>query len=582
MLIRHREIIGTQALALLRRGVPALMARLLCARGQTAPTDLGASAIEEVLPYTEMMGCEQAAQRLLRAHIEREPVLVVADYDADGATACAVMMRALRAYGLDVDFLIPHRLEHGYGLTPEIVDVIAALPKRPSLVVTVDNGISSHAGIDKAREYGIEVLVTDHHLPAQTLPSASVIVDPSQPGCTFPSKALAGCGVAWYVMWALQDLLFESGIPQADPTFSVESLLPIVAVGTVADVVPLDFNNRLLVGHGLRMIRQGQGLPGIGALATTAGKAVARLSTSDIAFAIGPQINAAGRLESMDTGVRCLLSDEPGDAQALAGRLHDINLRRKDIELSTVEEALRQVHIDFTPDQRSMVLYSTAWHPGVIGIVAGRLKERFFRPVFVLADGGGGTLKGSGRAIPALHLRDALDNLDKIMPGVLLKFGGHAAAAGLTINADRLADFQRGFEEVCSKMLRPEDLRQELVTDGPLDLVEMSQATVSMLREQVWGQAFPEPIFSDVFDVVSARPIGEGQHMKMLLSKAGRKFSAVQFRYGGPPPEGLVQVAYKLDVSTYKDTSELQLIVEHCSPAPAGSARSKGKAVAFL
>lgn len=555
-----------QALALMRQGAPALLARLWAGRGIDT-VDQVVHPVARLLPYTDLLNCEAAAHRLASAIKTEQRILVVADYDADGATACSVMVRGLRAYGANVGFLIPNRLEHGYGLTPEIVEVAADLSPRPEIILTVDNGISSHAGIARANELGLEVVVTDHHLAAATLPAASVIVNPNQPACQFASKAMAGCGVAWYVMWALQDALFEHDIAQADPSFSVHDLLPIVAIGTVADVVALDANNRSLVAEGLARIRSGKSFAGIDALAKAASRDPRELSTTDIAFGVGPQINAAGRLESMDAGVDCLTTDDKERARVLAGLLHDINQRRKEIEADTVEEATRQLFEKVDVANHSIVLHSTQWHQGVIGIVAGRIKEKYFRPTFVLANGNEGEVKGSGRSIPGFHLRDALDLVDKRVPGVLLKFGGHAMAAGVTIRADSVDAFRAAFEEVARSLLTPDQLNQELIVDGGLEPGELSLETVRLLKQQVWGQAFPEPIFFDTFEVVDARPIGEGKHLKLSLARSGKRYGAVRFRYSGPLPTGRLKVAYKVDANTFRDETNLQLLVEHFQQA---------------
>lgn len=568
MNIVERTFVPSTALALVKSGISPVLARVLAARGVSTKED-AIPALDRLLPYTAMAGATKMAEILADAIEQGKRLLIVADYDADGATACSVGVRALRALGANVGYLIPNRLEHGYGLTPEIARIACAVEPKPDYIITVDNGIASHAGIDTANSLGVPVLVTDHHLPAETHPNAAVIVNPNQHGCTFPSKSLAGCGVIFYVMWALQDELISRGFAAEgmNPNFTVEDLLPIVAIGTVADVVALDSNNRILVNEGLRRIRQGYSYPGIDALAKISGRLARELSTSDIAFGVGPRINAAGRLETMDAGVECLTTDSVARAEALAQVLHDINDRRKEIEGEMVGEAVRRLLTDVRPDRYTAVMYSQEWHQGVIGVVAGRLKERIWRPTFIMASGKNGELKGSGRSIPGFHLRDALDVVDKRYPGVLVKFGGHAMAAGVTVRAGGFEEFAAAFEEVAREMLKPGDLKQCLDVDGSLDLPEMNLETVRELKQLVWGQAFPEPSFCDEFKVAEARPIGGGQHLRLVLEKEGRRFTAVKFRHTDGLPPARVRAVYKLDANKYKDETNLQLLIEHLEAA---------------
>lgn len=566
MHIVERPFSLSYAAHMVSQGVHPVLARAWCARGVTTPADAEAS-LDSLEPYTRLAHAERMAQILADAIEQKKRLLIVADYDADGATACTIGVRALRAFGADVRYLIPYRLEHGYGLTPSIVDIACTSEPRPDYLITVDNGISSHAGIERAREYGVPVLVTDHHLPGAQHPRAEVIVNPNQHGCTFPSKALAGCGVMYYVMWALQDELVSRGIEFADRNFEVSSLLPFVAVGTVADVVPLDRNNRILVAEGLKRLRAGRTFAGLDALARVSGRNPRELSTSDIAFGVGPRINAAGRLETMDVGVDCLTCDDPARAEALAKSLHDINDRRKEIEGEMVDEAVRQLLTDVRKERYTAVLHAPQWHQGVIGIVAGRIKEKIWRPTFVLADGKNGELKGSGRSIPGLHLRDALDLVDKRCPGLLLAFGGHSMAAGVTVRAGGLEQFSQTFEDVCREHLSARDLQQELETDGPLSVDEMSLSTVALLKEHVWGQAFPEPSFSDEFAVVESRAIGQGKHLRLVVEKDGRRFQAVKFRHTDGAPPSRIRAVYKLDRNEFRDEISLQLLVEHLEAA---------------
>jgi single-stranded-DNA-specific exonuclease len=563
MEIVERKFAPSNALKLMRGGISALLARVLSSRGITDVTQITAG-LPELLPYSGMAGAVSMAQILADAIEQGKRLLIVADYDADGATACSVGLRGLEAFGANVGYIIPNRVEHGYGLSPAIAAIACSVSPKPDFIVTVDNGIASHAGIDECNRLGVPVLVTDHHLPGETHPAALCIANPNQHGCTFASKALAGCGVMWYVLWALEDELERRGVLPLKTGFKVADLLPIVAIGTVADVVSLDQNNRILVNEGLLRIRAGQSFPGIDYLAKVSQRDARALSTSDIAFGIGPRINAAGRLESMDAGVECLTTNDNARAQALAESLHEINDRRKEIEGEMVEEAVRRLLTDVRPDRYTAVLHQEEWHQGVIGIVAGRIKERVWRPTFIMASGKNGEYKGSGRSIPGFHLRDALDMVDRRNPGLLLKFGGHAMAAGVTVRPDGVGQFTEAFEEVARELLTKADLNQTLEVDGPLDLNEMSLETVAILKLQVWGQGFPEPVFFDTFNVADARPIGGGKHLKLVLEKNGKRFGAVKFRHtDAPPPTGAeLEVAFKIDANTYNNETNVQLLVE--------------------
>lgn len=566
MKIVEKAFSPSDALRLVKQGVPPVLARVLAARrvksmGEALPR------MSALLSYRELTGAEAMAKMLADAIEAGKRLLIIADYDADGATACTVGMMALRAFGANVGYLIPNRLEHGYGLTPGIVRLAAEQTPRPDYLITVDNGIASHDGIDEANRLGIPVMVTDHHLPKETHPDALVIVNPNQHGCPFPSKALAGCGVMYYVMWALQDELIERGYEGLSPAFDVSQLLPIVAVGTIADVVALDQNNRALVNEGLNLVRSGVHSAGLKALIQASGKAPQTLSTSDIAFGVGPRINAAGRLESMDAGVECLLCEDETLATGMASALNEINQRRKEIEGDMTETAVRQLLTDVQPERYTAVLHAGDWHQGVIGIVAGRIKEKIWRPTFVLADGNNGEYKGSGRSIPGFHLRDALDLVDKRNPGVLVKFGGHAMAAGVTVAPGRLDDFRSAFELVAKELLTPADMAQFLEVDGSLSAEELSLDTVQLLKSHVWGQAFPEPCFCDVFEVKETRVLSGGKHIKLVLSKGGYSFDAVKFRHEGGPPPARVRAAYKLDANTFRGETRLQLMCETLEPA---------------
>ena len=562
MKITTRKPQPRSVLALVNQGAPLLLARLWASRGVKSLDEVR-SGLAGLLPYSGLMGIKEMTNVLADAIESGKRLLVVADYDADGATACAVAVRGLRGLGANVDYVIPHRLEHSYGLTPEIIDSALSERVRPDYLITVDNGIAANAGVAHANQLGIPVLVTDHHLPGDDRPEALCIVNPNQRGCEFPSKNLAGCGVMYYVIWALEDELKARKVSKGTPGFEAKQLLPLVAVGTVADVVPLDENNRILVRAGLEQIRNGDAFKGVVALARASGRDPGTLAASDIAFGIGPRINAAGRLESMDVGVECLLTDDDEHAQELAARLNSINEQRKAIESDMVDEAVRALLTDVQPERYTAVLYSSNWHVGVIGIVAGRIKEKIWRPTFVLAESKDGSLKGSGRSIPGFHLRDALDVVSKRRPGVLLKFGGHAMAAGITVAEGKLQEFQEEFEAVARAAIPPEALLQELLTDGPLPTEDLSLETIPLISQEVWGQLFPEPLFSDVFDVESAKSMGGGKHLKLVLRKDGKSFDAVKFRYSDGLPSGKLRVAFRPSANTFRDETKLQLMVEH-------------------
>lgn len=565
MRVQIRSVPESAKAEMLAKGASPLIAQLFAARGLKSQ-GAGAPALESLLPYRTLKGATDFAKRVARDIAEGRRILVVADYDADGATACAVMYACLTNFGANVGYLIPHRTEHGYGLTPEIVHLAHAQTPCPAVLITVDNGIAAHAGIDEANRLGMQVYVTDHHLPTEVHPAAAVIVNPSQHGCEFPSKALAGCGVAYYAMWALQDELVAQGhLDWKDPAFSVESVLPFVAIGTVADVVRLDENNRTLVAAGLRLIREHRATAGVLALAAISGKRATELSSIDIAFGLGPRLNAAGRLESMNEGVACLLETEEAAAVARARSLDAVNVKRKEVEADIAAEAVRTLLAEVQEQRVAAVLYAPEWHVGVIGIVAGRIKERIWRPTFVLTDTPTGVVKGSGRSIPGLHLRDALDLVDKRAPGVLLKFGGHAMAAGVTVAAGRVPEFSAAFEAVVQELTTPADLQQVLEVDGPLDPELMTLDTIASLQGVPWGQGFPEPLFYDEFQVVKARLIGDGKHLALTLAKDKASFSAVKFRFEDSVPQvgSRVRVAYKLNRNEFRGEASVQLLIDY-------------------
>jgi single-stranded-DNA-specific exonuclease len=498
-------------------------------------------------------------------------MLIVADYDCDGATACAIGLRALRAFGATADYLVPNRFDTGYGLSPEVVRLAA--PMKPDLIVTVDNGIASVEGVAEARRLGIATLITDHHLPGPELPAADVIVNPNQPGCAFPSKALAGVGVMFYVMLALRAELRRRGafVDAKEPNLA--ELLDLVALGTVADVVPLDRNNRVLVAQGLTRIRAGRMQPGVRALFAIAGRDPARAGTFDLGFAIGPRINAAGRLADMSLGIEALITDDPARALNIAQQLDAINRERRVIE-ADMREAANVLLDDLDADDRaSLVLFDPDWHQGVIGILAGRIKEQLHRPTFAFARGKEGErgweLRGSGRSIPGLHLRDALDLVAKQRPGLLRRFGGHAAAAGLTIAEDDLAEFEAVFEAIARMLIAPEELKRTLVTDGTLEAGYHGLDTVRMLQNEIWGQAFPVPIFSGVFEVESQKLLKD-KHLKLVLRQDKVRFEAIRFN-SAEPAAPRIQAAYRLDINEWNGMASVQLLIEEFLPAGPGA-----------
>jgi single-stranded-DNA-specific exonuclease len=545
-------------------GLSPLMARLYAARG-VADASLFGRGLGELLDYRLLKNIDAASTRLADAIGRGERLLIVADYDADGATACAVGLAGLRALGAEVDYLVPNRFEFGYGLSPEIVRLAAE--RAPDMLLTVDNGIAAHTGVDEARRLGMQVLVTDHHLPAETLPEA-LIVNPNQPGCAFPSKHLAGVGVMFYVLLGARAELRRRGAFAGKAEPNLGSLLDLVALGTVADLVPLDANNRLLVEHGLARLRQGKAAPGVRALFQAAGRDPARATVQDLGYFIGPRLNAAGRLADMRLGIECLRAAEPAAALAQARELDRLNRERKEIEADMREQAERLLASIDVGEGYSLALYDPAWHQGVVGLLASRLKDAHHRPTFIFADAGDGTLKASGRSIPGLHLRDLLDLIDKRHPGLLLRFGGHAAAAGLSLETARLADFAAAFEATCRECLDPASLARVVETDGELSAHEFSLRAAQDIHAAVWGQAFPAPAFHGEFRVVGQRLVGE-KHLKLRLSTPTWNAEAMLFNRDQPLPERL-RAVYRLDVNVWNGQIAPQLTLEHWTDADAG------------
>lgn len=567
-----------------------LLKKVYANRGVTALEQIDYN-LKNLIDFSLLKDIDIAADIVAQAIINNKRIIIVGDFDADGATACAVMMRSLKAFGLDnIDYLVPNRFDFGYGLSPQIVDVAAQ--SSPDLIVTVDNGISSIDGVKHANELGIPVVVTDHHLAADVLPDAAAIVNPNQPGCKFPSRMIAGVGVAFYLMLAVRAQLRTLGwfTPLSDKSAGTStqiknrvepnmgSLLDLVALGTVADVVPLDENNRILVEAGLQRIRKNKACAGINALLTIAGKSIESCSSQDFGFIIGPRLNAAGRLDDMSIGIECLLSDDYEQALSYASTLNQMNQQRREIEGEMLEQAytLLQQQTSLLDDEAdipdALALYEESWHQGVVGLLASRIKEKYHRPVIAFADAGDGELKGSGRSIPGLHMRDVLDAVSKQQPGLIEKFGGHAMAAGLTISQGKLELFKQAFSQQVSAVLRPEDLTNLSETDGSVAEEYMTIEVSEILKyASPWGQLFPPPVFDDTFKVLNWRIVGE-KHLKLELLKpqTGVCYSAIAFNQTNdnlPAGDSEIRVVYRLDVNEYRGKRSLQLIVQHIEAA---------------
>lgn len=570
--LRRREADETTELP---ADLPPLLRRLYASRGVRTANDLERS-LKGMLHWQTLTGVEKAVEMLHDAFEKNLRIMVVGDFDADGATSTALSVLSLRAMGCDtVEYLVPNRFEDGYGLSPEVVDQAHA--RGAQMIMTVDNGISSHSGVDHAHALGIRVLVTDHHLPGEILPNADAIVNPNLADCPFPSKSLAGVGVAFYLMLVLCNHLKSKGWFDARGIAvpKIVEYLDLVALGTVADVVPLDANNRILTWQGLSRIRAGVCRPGIKALLEIANREPAKLVASDLGFALGPRLNAAGRLDDMSVGVALLLCDNIGEARVLANELDALNQTRKEIEQGMQAEALtlcEKLERSSETLPGGLAMYHPEWHQGVVGILASRIKERFHRPVIAFAPAGDGTLKGSGRSIQGLHMRDALERLDTLHPGMILKFGGHAMAAGLSLEEAQFERFQQRFGELVTEWLDPALLQGEVVSDGPLSAAEMTMEVAQMLRDAgPWGQMFPEPLFDGHFRLLQQRLVGE-RHLKVMVEPVG----------GGPLLDGIafnvdtscwpdngvrdVQLAYKLDINEFRGNRSLQLIIDNIWP----------------
>jgi single-stranded-DNA-specific exonuclease len=551
--------------------MPPLLNRLYAARGVSSAQELDKS-LARLIPFQRLMGIEAAVELLVTAIDQRQRILIVGDFDADGATASAVGVLGLRLLGAaHVDYLVPNRFEYGYGLTPEIVEV--ALQREPQLLVTVDNGISSVEGVAAAKAAGLQVLVTDHHLPGHELPAADAIVNPNQPGCEFPSKNLAGVGVIFYVLMALRARLRELGRYAQVAQPNIGELLDLVALGSVADVVPLDANNRILVHQGLERIRAGRARPGITAILEVARREAARITSTDLGFILGPRLNAAGRLDDMSLGIECLLSTDLPSAQAIASQLDGLNQDRKSIEQGMQREALAQLK-DLAVESMpfGLCLFDAQWHQGVIGILASRLKERYHRPTIAFADAGDGLLKGSARSVQGFHIRDALDAVAASHPQLISKFGGHAMAAGLTLPQENFPAFCEAFDAQVRSQLCEEDLTGRLLSDGTLGVEEFHLELARALRNAgPWGQHFPEPMFHGVFQLVEQRVVGE-RHLKVTLKTECGSVSLDGIAFGvdrevwPDPSVRWVQLAYKLDLNEFRGRETVQLLITHIEP----------------
>jgi len=543
---------------LMQAGVSPLMSRLLAARGVSQTKTLS-SSLAQLIPPQTLTHNPRMAQLLADAISAKQKILVIGDYDADGATATAVAVKGLRAFGADVDFLVPNRFEYGYGLTPEIVALAATL--KPDIILTVDNGIASVDGVASSNALGIKVLITDHHLPGQVCPEAACIINPNQYGCDFASKHLAGVGVMFYGLLALRAEFRARGAYLATDEPNLTSLIDLVALGTVADLVKLDANNRILVEQGLRRIRAGQCSPGILALLSVSGRIYQAANAQDLGFYVGPRLNAAGRLDDMTLGIQCLITDSPTKAAEMAQQLQSLNLQRRTIEADMQDTATIALEDVDVAKQYSLSLYQADWHQGVIGILASRIKERFHRPVIAFADAGDGLLKGSGRSIAGLHLRDALDLLSKHQPDLILKFGGHAMAAGLTIKQLDFKRFVQSFEAVVRSLITDSDLASVIDVDGALAADEITFVNAQCLEAQVWGQGFPPPLFYDQFEVLAHRVLAE-KHLKLTLKKGTLTLDAIMFNQVAMPPSQ-IHIAYQLQTNRYNGVDKVQLNIRH-------------------
>lgn len=561
--IEYREKISDEASearakSLMDGGIHPVMAKLYALRGVEDVKE--ANLLQKLEPFSNLKGIDDAVRLLAKATLQKKKICIVADYDVDGATACAIAVRGLRMFGASVGFVVPDRFVHGYGLTPSVVDE-AIRKTNPDLLITVDNGIASNEGVDYARKKGLSVLVTDHHLPGDVLPNADCIVNPNQGGCGFKSKSLAGCGVMFYVLAAFKAYMEKIGAYGEMPAPNVFSLLDLVAIGTIADVVKLDSNNRMLVKLGLGLIRSGRTRPGVSALIDVAKRNGERLTTTDIGFALGPRINAAGRLEDMTIGINCLLTDDENTAKKLAKELDGINKERKKIETDMREQAMELPELGTS--ENSKVVFDPSFHEGVVGIVASRIKEEFYRPTIVFAEvhGNPDLIKGSGRSIQEVHLRDALDLVFKRTPGLILKFGGHAMAAGLTIEKKNFEIFSKEFDHAVSEIVGGRNLSnvREIDMDLPSEFIQLD--TAAAIQDEIWGQGFPYPIFKGRFKIADQKVLKDA-HLKLKLEKDGQEFDGIWFFTNAMVQENEVEMAYSLGINEFLGKANLQIMVE--------------------
>ncbi|EEP68436.1 single-stranded-DNA-specific exonuclease RecJ [Kingella oralis] len=552
--------------ALQAAGANPLIAQLYAARNVADSSELNDS-LKQLIPYTQLTNCTAAASRLADAIQAQQKILIIADYDADGATACSVAMKGLASMGAAVDFFVPNRFEHGYGLTPELADIAHA--KGADLIVTVDNGISSAEGVARAKALGLDVIVTDHHIAGSVIPDC-IIVNPNQRGCTFPSKSIAGVGVIFYVLIALRAELrardyFSGCRAIAEP--KLDELLDLVALGTVADVVPLDHNNRILVSQGLKRIRAGKMSHGIRALFQTARCSAQKAQPFDFGYKIAPRINAAGRLDDMSIGIACLLSGSLNEAESMASELNELNQTRQEIEQEMLTDILADCPSALPSEQTTLCVYRDSFHQGVVGIVASRLKEKFYRPVFVFAPDDDGNYRGSGRSIAGVHLRDVLDAISKHAPEIIIKFGGHAMAAGLTLRSGSLKTFGDLFEDIVRSQVNEDTLSQTFLTDGSLKASDITLANAQLINAQIWGQGFPPPSFADTFQVLRQQSMGaDKKHTKAWLTKEGQEFEAMFWRCEDTLPRD-IRVVYRPTVNEWRGNTELQLYVDYWEAA---------------
>jgi len=570
--LRVRRVSRTDTEVLTKDGVHPLMARLLAARGVTSSAELTTAWTGLIAPQA-LSQIDQAAVVLADAIEQGRRLLIIADYDCDGATACAVGMRGLRALGAQVDFLVPNRFETGYGLSPEVVELAAKHHSgKPDLLITVDNGIASVDGVAAAKALGMDVLITDHHLPGDELPKALAIVNPNQAGCGFPSKNLAGVGVIFYVLLALRAELRTRDHFTTTAQPKLDNLVDLVALGTVADVVKLDANNRLLVTRGLQRIQQGQAQAGIRALYAVSGRDTHQANAFDLGFTLGPRINAAGRLTDMQLGIECLITDDDDEALRLARELDRINQERRQIETTMREQALQAVAdlesgaqtSSAKPQTAALCVHHADWHQGVVGLVASRLKEKYYRPVIAFAPGGDGHWRGSGRSIPDVHLRDVLDLVSKRHPGLILKFGGHAMAAGLTLAGDGMDQFATALSEAVIELTGRDYFEPMIETDGSLESGYANVQVAAMLQSQVWGSGFPAPLFLDEFTVSQQRLVAE-KHLKLSLMRDRQRYEAIWFNHDTLMPDR-IQAVYRPTINTWQSVVSLQLVIETALP----------------